>query len=77
MTLATDSDRDPGADDGVRRAPVRFDERSWHTYAPSVSPDGSAFAYIVDDGTGYPRAAQRSLSRDGVCLLYTSPSPRD
>ena len=66
MTLATDPDRDPGADDGVRRAPVRFDERSWHTYEPSVSPDGSAFAYIVDDGTGYPRAAQRSLSRDGV-----------
>ncbi|SDU83650.1 Dipeptidyl aminopeptidase/acylaminoacyl peptidase [Gordonia westfalica] len=29
-------------------------------------PDGSAFAYIVDDGNGYPRAAQRSLSRDGV-----------
>ncbi|MFW0795553.1 prolyl oligopeptidase family serine peptidase [Gordonia sp. CPCC 205515] len=45
---------------------VDFDDRGWHTYGPSVSPDGSAFAYIVDDGTGYPRAAQRSLSRDGV-----------
>ncbi|MCH5644703.1 MULTISPECIES: S9 family peptidase [unclassified Gordonia (in: high G+C Gram-positive bacteria)] len=59
MSLATDSD-----DSAL--SPVRFDERSWHTYAPSVSPDGSAFAYIVDDGTGYPRAAQRSLSRGGV-----------
>ncbi|MEE4021531.1 prolyl oligopeptidase family serine peptidase [Gordonia sp. PKS22-38] len=45
---------------------VRFDDTGWHTYGPSVSPDGSAFAYIVDDGTGYPRAAQRSLSVDGV-----------
>lgn len=45
---------------------VAFDDRGWHTYGPSVSPDGSAFAYIVDDGTGYPRAAQRSLSREGV-----------
>ncbi|MDL9944874.1 prolyl oligopeptidase family serine peptidase [Gordonia sp. ABSL11-1] len=45
---------------------VRFDETGWHTYGASVSPDGSAFAYIIDDGTGYPRAAQRSLSVDGV-----------
>lgn len=45
---------------------VRFDENGWHTYGPSVSPDGSAFAYIVDDGTGYPRAAQRVLTPDGV-----------
>lgn len=45
---------------------VRFDDTGWHTYAPSVSPDGSAFAYIVDDGTGYPRAAQRVLTADGV-----------
>ncbi|MAU82273.1 prolyl oligopeptidase family serine peptidase [Gordonia sp. Z-3] len=45
---------------------VRFDDRGWHTYGASVSPDGSAFAYIVDDGDGYPRAAQRSLSTDGV-----------
>ncbi|MGV9858563.1 alpha/beta hydrolase family protein [Gordonia sp. NPDC003425] len=45
---------------------LRFDERGWHTYGPSVSPDGSAFAYIVDDGSGYPRAAQRVLSEDGV-----------
>ncbi|MGC5256184.1 alpha/beta hydrolase family protein [Gordonia sp. DT218] len=45
---------------------VRFDDRGWHTYGASVSPDGKAFAYIVDDGTGYPRAAQRSLSIAGV-----------
>lgn len=37
-----------------------------HSYGASVSPDGRAFAYIVDDGTGYPRAAQRTLSRDGA-----------
>ncbi|MGV9712955.1 prolyl oligopeptidase family serine peptidase [Gordonia sp. NPDC003424] len=60
-----------GADAATAAAPapthtVRFDDRGWHTYGPSVSPDGSAFAYIIDDGTGYPRAAQRSLSRDGV-----------
>ncbi|SIS14989.1 Dipeptidyl aminopeptidase/acylaminoacyl peptidase [Williamsia sterculiae] len=36
---------------------------TWRSYGSSVSPDNSAFAYIVDDGTGYPRAAQRSLSR--------------
>ncbi|MGC5248974.1 alpha/beta hydrolase family protein [Gordonia sp. DT219] len=45
---------------------VRFDETGWHTYGPSVSPDGSAFAYIVDDGVGYPRAAQRVLTTEGV-----------
>ncbi|MYR08734.1 prolyl oligopeptidase family serine peptidase [Gordonia sp. SID5947] len=45
---------------------LRFDDRGWHTYGASVSPDGTAFAYIVDDGTGYPRAAQRSLSIAGV-----------
>ena len=45
---------------------LRFDDRGWKTYGASLSPDGSAFAYIVDEGTGYPRAAQRSLSRDGV-----------
>jgi dipeptidyl aminopeptidase/acylaminoacyl peptidase len=37
-----------------------------HSYGASVSPDGHAFAYIVDDGTGYPRAAQRTLQRDGA-----------
>ncbi|MFW0783984.1 prolyl oligopeptidase family serine peptidase [Gordonia sp. CPCC 206044] len=46
--------------------PIDFDDRGWHTYGASVSPDGTAFAYIIDDGTGYPRAAQRSLSRAGV-----------
>lgn len=45
---------------------VNFDDRGWHTYGPSVSPDGRAFAYIVDDGAGYPRAAQRVLSPEGV-----------
>lgn len=30
------------------------------TYGASLSPDGTAFAYLVDDG-GYPRAAQRFL----------------
>ncbi len=45
---------------------LRFDQHGWRTYGPSVSPDGSAFAYIIDDGTGYPRAAQRSLSPEGV-----------
>ncbi|WP_232017222.1 S9 family peptidase [Gordonia insulae] len=57
---------DPGRDTSAPAHPVRFDERGWHTYGASVSPDGSAFAYIIDDGTGYPRAAQRSLSKDGV-----------
>ncbi|PXW31101.1 UNVERIFIED_CONTAM: prolyl oligopeptidase family protein [Williamsia faeni] len=41
-------------------------DRSQHSYGASVSPDGRAFAYIVDDGTGYPRAAQRTLHRDGA-----------
>ncbi|WLP89670.1 prolyl oligopeptidase family serine peptidase [Gordonia sp. NB41Y] len=45
---------------------IRFDETGWHTYGASVSPDGSAFAYIVDDGTGYPRAAQRVLSPGSI-----------
>lgn len=50
----------------IHRADLRFDQNGWRTYGPSVSPDGSAFAYIVDDGRGYPRAAQRALSVDGV-----------
>ncbi|MGV9668982.1 prolyl oligopeptidase family serine peptidase [Gordonia sp. NPDC003504] len=63
---------DPAEPFGIEAGPtdpahsVRFDETGWHTYAPSVSPDGSAFAYIVDDGTGYPRAAQRILTPEGV-----------
>ncbi|GAB89976.1 peptidase S9 family protein [Gordonia rhizosphera NBRC 16068] len=59
----------PGADEPgpLSTTPtINFDDRGWHTHGASVSPDGSAFAYIVDDGTGYPRAAQRSLSVDGV-----------
>ncbi|WP_245649980.1 S9 family peptidase [Millisia brevis] len=50
----------------IHRADLRFDQRGWRTYGPSVSPDGSAFAYIVDDGHGYPAAAQRELSEEGV-----------
>ncbi len=46
--------------------PGASDVATWHTYGASMSPDGSAFAYIVDDRTGYPRAAQRLLSRAGV-----------
>ncbi|GAB2659788.1 alpha/beta fold hydrolase [Gordonia jinhuaensis] len=38
------------------------DVRHWRAYGSSLAPSGSAFAYIVDDGTGYPRAAQRTLS---------------
>ncbi|NED67436.1 hypothetical protein G3I15_41555, partial [Streptomyces sp. SID10244] len=49
----------PGPDASMPAHTVRFDDRGWHTYGASVSPDGKAFAYIVDDGTGYPRAAQR------------------
>lgn len=58
---------DPAIDDVDPRAGlVRFDEDGWKTYGASVSPDGSAFAYIIDDGSGYPRAAQRTLTVDGV-----------
>lgn len=58
----------PGSSDSgpIQRAEFRFDQSGWRTYGPSVSPDGSAFAYIVDDGRGYPRAAQRALTVDGV-----------
>lgn len=36
-----------------------------HTYGSSLSPDGSAIAYIVRDG-GYPHAVQAELTADGV-----------
>ena len=72
MTIETTEDTTPtpsgaaaGGTGGVT-LPLRFDDRGWKTYGASLSPDGRAFAYIVDDGTGYPRAAQRSLSRSGV-----------
>ena len=42
------------------------DTRQRHSYGASVSPGGKALAYILDDGTGYPRAVQRSLSRAGA-----------
>ena len=54
---------------------VNFDDRGWHTYGPSVSPDGRAFAYIVDDGAGYPRAAQRVLSPE-LSLIHISEPTR-
>lgn len=64
-TTPTPSGAAAGGAGGVT-LPLRFDDRGWKTYGASLSPDGRAFAYIVDDGTGYPRAAQRSLSRSGV-----------
>lgn len=36
-----------------------------HTYESSLSPDGSAIAYIVRD-QGYPHAVQRELRADGI-----------
>lgn len=36
-----------------------------HTYESSLSPDGSAIAYIVRD-KGYPHAVQRQLLADGI-----------
>lgn len=45
---------------------ARESDRRRHSYGASVSPDGHAFAYIIDDGTGYPRAAQRTLDRSGA-----------
>ncbi|MDL9937907.1 alpha/beta fold hydrolase [Gordonia sp. ABSL1-1] len=45
---------------------IRFDDHGLHTRGASVSPNGRAFAYVVDDGTGDPRATQRALSPSGV-----------
>lgn len=55
--------------------PLHFDDTGWHTYGASVSPDGGAFAYIIDDGTGYPRAAQRDLSPEGIGELRWVQTP--
>lgn len=56
-----------GIDDGLAGAAVTTAKtRQRHSYGASVSPGGKALAYILDDGTGYPRAVQRSLSRAGA-----------
>jgi dipeptidyl aminopeptidase/acylaminoacyl peptidase len=51
------------------------DGRHRHSYGASVSPGGKALAYILDDGTGYPCAVQRSLSRAGAGPLRTVDLP--
>lgn len=52
-----------GAPAGAAGAPVAVSEperQRRRSFAPSLSPDGRAFADIVDEG-GYPRAVQRHL----------------
>ena len=48
-----------------------------HRYSDAVLPKGAHFWYKGDDGLWWLGKISAITTEDGVCLLYTSPSPRD
>ena len=50
----------------------------WEYYiTESPDDDGVLWALVVGDAIEYGTVAQYDIDKHGICLLYTSPSPRD